>query len=349
MAAIELQAKRCYQMTVEFLSHQFLMGKGIFVKPPTLSETLLWNGSKHAQLGGTLNQVNGPRPNRLRVDEIELMDPRVLGELVMMPATYGGYRKSILYVSSRKNAAGNVQEMLDSRTSLPRWIFCWKDVVEKCPDSRSGIMPAKIDVEDIYLAGNRITFAGFEGCRKCALAPACQGVAKRAQGRYPIDDLISEYLESTREMWLAQKECRVVERRGLRYPEFDEGLNVGRYEYDPALPCDVTADFGASHATAILWVQEDGPDAYVVHEQFYRDKPSDFHSREAYEWTDENHIRIRDQIGDLQARQQMIDFNANPYCRGFWDLRGTRKPKTRDVWESEISRMIRDTAGGGDG
>lgn len=78
VGAIEEQAKKCYSYFEKFcLLPQF---RNALVKPPMLSKTYLKNGGFLEIMPGTMNRVNSPHPNRAHLDEIELMDPKIIEE-----------------------------------------------------------------------------------------------------------------------------------------------------------------------------------------------------------------------------------------------------------------------------
>src|SRR5207253_342130 len=77
------------------------------------SETVFANGSKVKIIAGTYHGMNSPHPNKVRIDEIELMPWVVLQEGLQMSIERDGWKAQDTLTSTRKFQKGTMQRMLD--------------------------------------------------------------------------------------------------------------------------------------------------------------------------------------------------------------------------------------------
>jgi len=115
---------------------------------------------------------------------------------------------------------------------FPLYTFCAFEVLEKCPDERSG--------------------PNFENCPSCPLVEYCHDVpdgvlpkAKRSNGHYAIDALIQKVHCTSTKTFESDYLCKGPRSDGLWFPAFDVASHVGVIaEYDKSLPVHVAVDSG---------------------------------------------------------------------------------------------------------
>jgi hypothetical protein len=267
IGAIQQQADRCYKYTQDLFRYPLL--HDLLTKPPTLKETSLANHSTYTQLVGTVSGVNSPHLQKLRADEVELMRPSIIQEMLMIPMSKNNIPANTALVSTRKWQGGIMSDMATSakEKGYEVLIWCYKEVSERCPIERCGVDRKQFVVDNIYDENKPIEIEAWENCGKCTLLPSCRGDLRRSQGYFKIDDIMSEFLHLDMETWLAQKECRAPEKRGLVYKAFDPLKHVGDFPYNANWPCYIYVDFGTSNPFVALWIQEDPEgNIYVIDE-----------------------------------------------------------------------------------
>jgi len=259
--ATKEQGERAHAWTRRYLLSPAMRLTSVTKDARMIAKTIeLRNGSRVEVLTATTTGANSAHVNRLRLDEFELMKPDVIKELHAIPMSYGGHRRNLLRISSRKYRDGNVDRILRDRRyrSTLRVVWCWLDVSESC--GKAGDKPAIIEVEDIEsLDAPELIIDAWEGCRKCTLAPTCKGKAKFAKGWISIDDRIAEYLYDDRVTWLAQK-CsqRPTFGEDRVFARFSRRRNIVDMEPTPGRPINLSVDFGGGRGmTAVLFWQEE--------------------------------------------------------------------------------------------
>jgi hypothetical protein len=240
-----------------------------------MQRTEMINHATYQQIIGTISGVNSPHPNKVRADEVELMKPRVVEEMKMMPHTSNGYRSSLVCISSRKYAHGNMQKLFleatkDGHANTILW--CYKETAQACPEERRGREKKIFETPDLSNPERFIKFVAWEKCGECPLLSTCRGELAYASGFENIDDLIKEYKRLDASTWVAQKESGAPSLQDLVYPSFQQREPwCGKYPYRPELPTYVAVDFGYQDPFVALVIQEDKrgsepPHYYVVAE-----------------------------------------------------------------------------------
>jgi hypothetical protein len=229
------------------------------------------NGSEVEILAASTKSVRGPHVPDLNLDEIDEMDRDVQQAAVGMAmdsAKFGvredglwgelpePVQSTILMTSTWHRPDGPVGEMLAKAEELnakrpgtfPVYKFCSFDVLERCPDDRSG--PA------------------LEQCPACPLVKWCHDVppgtlpkAKRGNGHYSIRSLIQKAESVSERAFEADYLCKGPRVDGLYFPQFDPnvgGRNVpadGPFfnpaEFNPNLPVILAIDPG-NHTGAVF-------------------------------------------------------------------------------------------------
>lgn len=238
IGAIESQALKCYAYVKKNLeSFKFL-----WVRPPLMSRTELTTGGRLEILPCTINRVNSPHEPKVRFDEVELADPLAYNEAKFIAASdEKGNDASMCYTTTRKFAYGLAQQEVEAAVAAGRRVFiwCYKDISEPCPDSRSGTSPATIYANRNTLkwsmkreAEDMVPYQVFDKCLSCSLVPSCRGDLKRATGIKPIKDLILKMDNSSADYWLSQMDCLRPSRKGLMIGNFTTDANCKRLNWD---------------------------------------------------------------------------------------------------------------------
>lgn len=222
IGAIEKQANRGYSYVKKFLFPTF----EDMVVDSLMSRTTINNGNHLEIIPCTMNQVNGPHESRVNFDEVELANPMAYQDAKGIPVTNykNGQPPSICYTSTRKFAAGLFGKEIERlrKVGKPVITFCYKDVSQRCPDSRSGKRPIDvyIDINKFEwnlrpVTGDMKPYRVWDKCPQCSLLPTCRGDLKNSHGLTPIEDLKIRFEASTPDFWIAQGECRKPVRRGM--------------------------------------------------------------------------------------------------------------------------------------
>ncbi len=268
IGAIEQQAKRAYAHFQKIARQK--NGELIpEIREMKVQETIFKNGSKLEILPGTRNSVNGPHPQRVHFDEVELLqDPEVFQEsrnMSMSKRLDSGrlVKSQDIITSTRKYAKGLMQEILDESEEailqdkappyVPyRWcVFETAAQVENCqvanPDCDN---PCQCD---------RVVKGkwDFETGRVRTLKDVCKGRFHKSRGWMPIEDIINIFTQANRDYWEAQQECSRPSTEFLYVPGFSkENHGIINYEPDPELgPIFMSIDFGGTNPHAVNWYQ----------------------------------------------------------------------------------------------
>lgn len=197
-------------------------------------EALYRNGSEVAILAASSTSVRGPHVPSLKLDEVDEIDPECREAAMGMCMARRGVSASVLMTSTWHRLGGPMSELIDRAQggAFPLYRFCSFDVLERCPDGRSG--------------------EHLERCPDCPLVAYCHAAgdggppkAKRASGHYAIDALIQKLRTTSRRTFEADYLCLGPKADGLWFPVFDPRTHVAELaEYDPALPVHVAIDSG---------------------------------------------------------------------------------------------------------
>ena len=198
------------------------------------TQAIYRNGSEVAILAASATSVRGPHVPSLKLDEVDEI-PVPLREAAMgMCMDRHGASASVLMTSTWHRVGGPMSELIDRGRGgdFPLFTFCAFDVLERCPEERSG--PA------------------LEKCPECPLIAYCHGasdggppLAKRADGHYSIDSLIQKLRSTSARTFEADYLCRGPRADGLWFPAFSAETHASvDAEYDPALPVYLAIDSG---------------------------------------------------------------------------------------------------------
>jgi hypothetical protein len=190
------------------------------------------NGSEVSILAASPKSVRGPHVPTLRLDEVDEIDPDLREAAFGMCMGLGGVPAMATMTSTWHNLGGPVAGLIERGEAgdFPVYKFCAFEVLERCPDERSG--------------------PGLENCPACPLVRWCHDggavpKAKRSGGHYPIDSLV----QKTRGVSLRAFEADYLslgpKADGLWFKDFDVARHVSETaEFDPRLPVHLAVDSG---------------------------------------------------------------------------------------------------------
>lgn len=195
------------------------------------------NGSEVEVLAASPTSVRGPHVASLKLDEVDEIDADIRDAAMGMCMNQGGLSASVLMTSTWHRQDGPISELMErSRDgAFPMHTFCAFEVLERCPDSRSG--------------------PNLERCGECPLMPWCHQdrdghperppKAKLSSGHYSIDALIQKVRATSRRTFESDYLCLEPRVQGVWFEGFDRAKHVSdRAEYDPTLPVHVAIDTG---------------------------------------------------------------------------------------------------------
>lgn len=349
MAATLAQANQGYRYVTSYLKHPLILELGL-VKKMLRSETVLSNGSSYVQACGTLNACNSKHPQKLRIDEVDLIDPNIVQEALMQPASKNGLSAQVAYTSTRKTNDGTMQDIItkaEQRKDYKIITWCYLDVSQKCEDWRSGIKEEIYNIEDIHNPGETIVVSSYDGCGECVLHPSCKGMLKNASGLIPIEDAIGEFQSLDRATWIAQKECLPPTKANLFFSDWHRKFNA-QYEvpFNPNLPLDLAFDFtnGGESPTTCDIFQDDETSGitYLIAALEYRHKPSNIIGENILNFCRDLGItKTRIQVGDSAQMQEIRNLNS---FNSFFRIVHTKKVTRKEGWPI-CKRLIRDNMG----
>ena len=148
------------------------------------TEAVYRNGSRVSILAASPTSVRGPHVASLKLDEVDEIDPEIRESAMGMAMELRGCRASVLMTSTWHRLGGPMSTLLQRGQDgeFPVFSYCIFEVLERCPDSRSGV--------------------NLEYCPLCPLVSWChedrdsdpqsRPKAKRSRGHYAIDALIQK-------------------------------------------------------------------------------------------------------------------------------------------------------------
>jgi hypothetical protein len=268
VGAVEIQAKRAYQHLKTFNRiAQKKLGDNRVVHEK-VSDTVYTTGAKYEILTGSVSSVNGPHPQFVHRDEIELMDGKVFNESLQMErgkTTSDGVRikPQTLITSTRKTSDGLMQKLLDEckeaedagrRAPYKIYIYCIKECAENQPNCRvaNPDLPEdeKCDCDQLY--NGELS----EGMPR-TLEKVCNGAFGKANGFTPMEDIQQLFLKSSKAMWEAQQECGRPYAEDLSLENWARERNcIKNYRPDPDNgPIYQGIDWGGTNPHAVEWIQ----------------------------------------------------------------------------------------------
>lgn len=261
--ATEAQSKRAYAHLKDLIRK-----KGDNEIESSLESMTKWkNGSSVEIVPGTIRAVNGPHPQVVHADEVELMDEDVFFEsrnMAQSRVVNGKLLKAQnIITSTRKRASGLMQRLKDECDDAelqgktpPYRIYTWCifESAKNVPNCRvvNPDLPEKKKCKcDQIKKGKNV-----DGTDR-TLEGVCHGRFARSSGWIQYDDIINLFTANTQEMWEAQQECIKPSTSGLVVPTFTRERHcIKNFEVDPANgPVYEGIDFGGTNPHAVLFVQ----------------------------------------------------------------------------------------------
>ena len=196
------QSSKMYRYLCGLFEHPVL--SGLVMGEPTQRRVRLVNGSVAEVLSQSQRSVRGEHAHKIRCDEVEEFD-RDVWEAAQLATRSGkcgdrDVRGSVEALSTMHRPFGLMGQLVDrakktgdGKASVFRW--CAIDVIERCPPERD--------------------------CESCVLWNDCRGLAKSANGYFRVDDLVTQWHRSSREVWDSEMMCKRPRRSDCVYPGFD--------------------------------------------------------------------------------------------------------------------------------
>lgn len=198
-------------------------------------------------LAASPKSVRGPHVPTLRLDEVDEMDPDIRESSFGMCMEKHGTPASISMTSTWHRVGGPMADLMErgDRGAFPVFRFCIWEVLERCPDDRSG--------------------PNLERCPDCPLFGLCHqdaaengGVpkAKRSNGHYRIAALVQKLQGVSMRVFRSDYLCLGPKADGVWFTEYDEQVHVSESaEYDPRLPVHCAVDSGVWTGAVLFQVR----------------------------------------------------------------------------------------------
>lgn len=219
-------------------------------------EATYQNGSDIAILAASSTSVRGPHVPSLKLDEVDEILPELREAAMGMCVARNGSEASVLMTSTWHRVNGPMTELLERANAgeFPLYTFCSFEVLERCPDTRSG--------EDL------------ERCPECPLFRYCHDVtdgglpkAKRSNGHYSIESLIQKIRSTSARTFEADYLCKGPKADGLWFPAFEPASHVtDQAEYDRSLSVQLAIDSGVFTGAVLFQVAKVPTTAGIVEE-----------------------------------------------------------------------------------
>lgn len=317
------------------------------------------NGPEVSFLPASNKAARGPHIPGLKIDEVDEVPRTVLESAVGMAQgnIKKGLKTSILMTSTWHNDGGLMGEMIQKakENRYPFHRFCVFEVLEKCPESRSG--------------------RDLEKCPECPIVrwchedrgefPGWEPKAKRSNGHYPIETLIQKCLILGEGVIKADYLCRGPKSEGLWFVNFDERENVlpdrpiDRWAgiYHPEYPLYVSIDYGVCTGAVAFQVRKkiEGKnvieDVHIIGDYYHENRVAEENAQAiaaaVREWTkgrdinDTHHIWVTMDLA-ARAKNPIGPTGVAEYHRGgirniaFWPAMQNRKRESLELLNSFV-------------
>lgn len=295
LGAIQAQAQRCYRYIKGFMDASSVVRS--FVKgKTTISRSAFLNNSTVEVLTATLTGVNSPHPQKLKMDEVELIPWIILQEAFSMVQSKHNVKGVTVLGSTRKFANGPMQKLVDGGgpKNIKLFEWCIWEVVEPLPKDNP-----------VLLAEIKKTF-GDELPHNI----------DKANGYYKWEDVIEKFNSLDRDVWDTQWTCKRADLSGLVYSRFDDVKNIeANFVLEKAnKSIFLIEDFGNSkeHPDVVLFCQVDPiKQSLIVFDELYQaDLPTIDIVKNVKEKLQSHGLTMRDVAGwipDHHMLTQVID------------------------------------------
>jgi len=238
VGAIEDQAKRCYGYVQNHIENVDIFKDK--VKDSLMSRTDWTNGSVIQILTGTIRGVNAPHPQKVFLDEVELMVWMVLQEAFSMPQSKYGIKGQMIITSSRKFAFGPMERLLSEAKKRNFKVFKWcvRETIQPHNESEVKNTILYEDFKDYYVNGK------FP-----------------SDGYLSVEDVISKKRQLDEDTWKSQWLCERPMQTNLVYPQFNEFHHVKSIKPDMGSELYLSEDpgFAEGHANVVGFWQIEPP------------------------------------------------------------------------------------------
>lgn len=271
------QSLQIYQAIRQVVTSQGPLGsEDDTIRELLKSEARYVNGSEVSILAASSTSVRGPHVASLKLDEVDEIDPDCRESAMGMCMARGGVPASVLMTSTWHRLDGPMSGLIERGRAgvFPFFTFCVFEVLEHCPEERSG--------------------PNLEKCPSCPLFAYCHDVrdggpprAKRSNGHYAIDSLIQKMQAVSQRTFEADYLCLGPKADGLWFPGFSRSTHVRETaEYDPALPVHLAVDSGVFTGAVFFQVRKasgvasgDGDEVRVFADYLAEDRTAEQNAR----------------------------------------------------------------------
>lgn len=206
-------------------------------------------GSEVSILAASASSVRGPHVPTLRLDEVDEIDDEIRDAAAGMCMQTGRERASVSMTSTWHKVGGPMQGLKDAsadpKSGIVSHTFCMFEVLERCPESRSG--------------------QHLEKCPECPIVKWCHDTngdtpkAKRSNGHYAIDALIQKTALVSPMAFESDYLSMGPRAAGLWFKDFDpDGPHKTiDAEYDRSLPVHLSIDSGVVTGAVFFQIRYD--------------------------------------------------------------------------------------------
>lgn len=243
-----------------------------------LRKTIFRNGSSVIVLGATPSAVNGPHPQKVHADEVELMREDTFRESRNMSSA-GRTADGKLIVpqdimtSTRKGPSGRMQQLIDEIDEAVRegyepprklYTFCLFEAAKERPECRRAdpveraARLKELNLDPTSLCDcDKIRKGAWDDGRPRTLDEVCDGKFFRSRGHEEPEEVKKHFRENDRNTFEVQQLCLMPEMKFHYFPEFKEAHHVVRnFIPDPENGYIFqSVDWGGSNPHSVHWYQ----------------------------------------------------------------------------------------------
>jgi hypothetical protein len=227
----------------------------------TATQATFVTGSTLAILAASETSVRGPHVPTLLLDEVDLIAAERRDSAMGMSMGLHGLTASVVMTSTWHIPGGPMAGLMEQGRSgaFPVHTFCIWEVLERCPDTRSG--------------------PKLENCPACPLVTWCHDdrherpdrlpKAKRSDGHYPIESLIQKVRAVTPRVFRSDYLCDEPIAPGAWFASFGNRNISTEADYDPRLAVHVSIDSGVYTGAVFMQVRTlaDGSPLVTVYDE----------------------------------------------------------------------------------
>jgi hypothetical protein len=227
------------------------------------------NGSHVSILAASRTSVRGPHIPRLKLDEVDEIDPELresaMGMCMDQKSLDGKLIASLsmTMTSTWHRVNGPMTDLINRGRNgdFPVFSSCTFEVLERCPESRSGPFVGGI--------------AAYRDCPQCPIVKWCHAerdlnggrpLAKLSTGHYGIGALIQKVKTVSARTFEADYLCKGPRAEGLWFKDFDQVAGTSILAaYNPMLPVHLAIDSGVTTGAVAFQVKPTTDGRPMVH------------------------------------------------------------------------------------